>query len=303
MSPETRPRVVVSVPDDENVYQQMQIADARATAARLGFEVEVLVAAGHPIEQVQALFKAVYAEPRPKAVLIEPVSTHMYDSVVSAIHKTAPLGMGWFVMNATIPGLDALHEAHPTAAVTAIGSNQVEIGRMQGRQLRALLPTGGHVLCINGPQASIVVQERAQGLRETVGSEMRLTVVEGQWTEASAAAAVDRWLRFKLWERMPLQAVAAQDDVMAKGAHDAIRAMPGDPMRGMKFLGIDGVPEYGQRLVREGCLTATVVMPSNAGPALEQAHRWLQSGKRPPSRASLPVASYPDTSKLVSSAR
>jgi ABC-type sugar transport system substrate-binding protein len=137
------------------------------------------------------------------------------------------------------------------------------------------------------------VQERARGLKESAGPDISLSSVDAQWTEASAAAVVDRWLRLKLWERTPIHAVAAQDDVMAKGARDAIRALPGDPMRDVKILGIDGVPEYGQRLVREGRMQATVIQRSNAGPALEHALRWLSSGEKPPGRIVLPVESYP----------
>jgi ABC-type sugar transport system substrate-binding protein len=287
-------RIIISVPDQENAYQRMQAADARETAARLGLEIEILDARGHPIEQVQALFKAVHAEPRPNAVLVEPVSTYMYDSLTSMINKTAPWNMGWMVMNAAIPDHDALRAAYPRVPLTFVGSDQREIGRMQGRQLRTLLPSGGHVLCVNGPQASIVVQERSSGLKETISADLRVTALDAQWTEASASAVVDRWLRLKLWERTPIHAVAAQDDVMAKGARDTIRALPGDPMRTVKFLGIDGVPEYGQKLVREGQLDATVIQRSNAGPALESVHRWLTSGERPPARIVLPVTSYPE---------
>jgi ribose transport system substrate-binding protein len=296
-------KVVISVPDEENAYQRMQAADARAAAARLGLEIEILDARGQPIEQVQALFKAVHAEPRPKAALVEPVSTHMFDSIVSLIQKTAPLGVGWFILNAAMPGLDGLRAMYPDVPMTAVGSDQLEIGRMQGRQLRALFPSGGHVLCVNGPQASIVVQERARGLRESVGAALRLSAIDAQWTEESAAAVVNRWLGLKLWERTPIHAVAAQDDVMAKGARDAIRALPGDPMRDVRFLGIDGVADYGQRLVREGCLDATVIQRSTAGPALEQVLRWLTSGERPPARVVLPAESYPDMARLALRAR
>ena len=50
------------------------------------------------------------------------------------------------------------------------------------------------------------------------------------------------------------------------------------------FLGCDGLPEGGQRMVAEGVLAATVVTPSNTGPALEVVARWLQTRQTPPAR-------------------
>src|SRR4051812_2635622 len=83
-------RVILSLPDEENVYQRMQVAEARATAGRLGMDLELLEVKGHAIEQVQTLAKAVHTEPPVKAVLVEPLSTHMFGSIASLIQTTAP---------------------------------------------------------------------------------------------------------------------------------------------------------------------------------------------------------------------
>jgi ribose transport system substrate-binding protein len=276
----------------------MQAAEARATARRLHLELEVLDCKGNAIEQVQALGKAVHAEPQAKAVLVEPVSTHMFGSIASLIENTAPKGVGWFIMNADGLSIGSLRSSHPNAALTSVCSDQVEIGRMQGRQIQRLLAPGSHVLCVNGRQASAVVEERERGLKEVLGTGYRLTTVDAQWTEESACLAVTRWLHLKLWERTPIHAIAAQDDVMAKGARDALRALPGEPMAQVKVLGIDGVPEYGQKLVRERVLDATVIQPSNAGPALESFVQWQSRGARPPARVLLPIESYPNLGQL-----
>jgi hypothetical protein len=65
------------------------------------------------------------------------------------------------------------------------------------------------------------------------------------------------------------------------------------------LLGIDGVPDVGQKLVDAGILTATVVMPSNAGPAVDALARWLTGGVRPPAHVPLAARSYPDESELA----
>ena len=65
------------------------------------------------------------------------------------------------------------------------------------------------------------------------------------------------------------------------------------------FLGIDGVPAEGQRLVEQGALTATVVMPSNTGPALAAIDGWLRSGVPPKASIQAPVRSFPPEEQLA----
>jgi hypothetical protein len=64
------------------------------------------------------------------------------------------------------------------------------------------------------------------------------------------------------------------------------------------FLGCDGLPEGGQKLVAEGVLAATVVTPSNTGPALEIAARWLQTKHLPPREVLLAARSHPPEDRL-----
>ena len=273
-------KVILSLPDEENVYQKMQAAEARTTARRLRMDLELLDCRGNAIEQVQSLAKAVHAEPAAKAVLVEPLSTHMFGSIASLIEGSAPKGLGWFILNADDLSIDALRASHPKVALTSVCSDQVEIGRMQGRQIERLLAPGAHVLCVNGRQGSAVVDGRARGLKEILGGAYRLTTLDAHWTEESACLAVARWLQLKLWERTPVDVVAAQDDVMAKGARDALRALPGDPMARVKVL------------------DATVIQRSNAGPALESVAHWSSRGQLPPARVLLPIESYPDLGRL-----
>jgi len=162
------------------------------------------------------------------------------------------------------------------------------------------------VLYIQGPEVASASQERYAGLKAAlVGSDIRLTVLDGHWTEASAFNAVRSWLRLKLWETTPIHVVAAQDDSMARGARKAIddAAEVAARWSSVQYLGIDGVPGVGRRMVDEGQLAATVVMPSNTGPALEAMHRWLVSGVLPPESIMLPIRSYPEEEQLATSGR
>src|SRR5437870_3175731 len=138
-------RITVSLPDQQNEFQLLQVADAIAAAKRLGCDAEVLDAHNHSLEQVQGLFQAMRSEPTPHALIIEPVSPDVMRAVAP---KAAALGIACVVINCSVESLSDLRSRYPGLPIVAIGSDQMEIGRVQGRQLEALLPAGGNVLYI-----------------------------------------------------------------------------------------------------------------------------------------------------------
>jgi ABC-type sugar transport system substrate-binding protein len=287
-------RIVVSLPDQENEFQLLQAADAKATASRLGIDIVLQNAEGSAVLQIQQLLKAIHADPAPQAMVVEPLSVETVESVA---RKATRAGIGVALLNCTLDCLDAVRAEAPGVPVFAVGSDQAEIGRIQGRQVKALLPQGGHVLYIHGPQSGTCARERYDGFKQETGSAgIDATVLDGHWSEASAEKAVASWLRLKLWEKTPLAAIVAQDDAMARGAQRAIDAVPevalniGQP----PLLGIDGVPDVGQKLVDQGVLTATIVMPSNTGPALDLMAKWIRSGTMPMTSVHLPAKAYPE---------
>lgn len=286
-------KVVVALPDRSNEYQHLQAADAQSAAARLGLEIELLDADSNAILQIQQIFKFIHGQERPRAVLVEPVATEGMERVAQ---KAAAAGIGIGVMNFTVGFIDSLRQQHPKLPIFMLGSDQVEIGRLQGRQMRALLPGGGTVLYIQGPVTSMAARERFQGMQEvTSGTALRTVVIDSQWTEESAEQVVRKWLRLATTEGLRIDLVACQDDAMARGAQRAFEASPeiAGQWGNVPFLGIDGVPSVGQRMVREGQLTATVVMPSNTGPSLEAVSRWLKTGTPPAANIRVPVTSFP----------
>lgn len=276
----------------------LQTADARAAASRLGLDVEVLYSENNAVLQIQQLFKVIHAEQRPRAIVVEPVALKGLERVALAAVRA---GIGWAVLNSTAAYLDDLRRRFPEVPIFAVGSDQVEIGRIQGRHLRLLLPAGGTVLYVKGPRGATAAEERFRGLQESIaGGKITTMILDGLWTEESAEQAVRGWLRLRKWESTRIDAVAAQDDSMARGARRALEAVPELAKRcaTIPFLGIDGVPGVGQELVKQGLLTATVVMPSNTGAALEAVARWLRSGLRPAVSVDLPVHSLPDERQL-----
>lgn len=64
-------------------------------------------------------------------------------------------------------------------------------------------------------------------------------------------------------------------------------------LAGSKLLGVDACPGYGQRLVDDGTLAASVVAPPNAGLALELLHRFWTEGRPLPLRSFTAPRPYP----------
>jgi ABC-type sugar transport system substrate-binding protein len=291
-------KVVVALPDRSNEYQHLQAADAQAVGARVGIEVELLDADSNAILQIQQIFKFIHAQERPRAIVVEPVAT---DGMERVAQKAAAAGIGIAILNTTVGYVDGLRKQYPQLPIFMLGSDQVEIGRLQGRQMRLLLPGGGTVLYIQGPLSATAARERFQGMQEaTAGTTLRPIVIDSQWTEESAEQMVRKWLRLRTTEGLRIDMVACQDDAMARGARRAFEAAPdiAGQWGVVPFLGIDGVPSVGQRMVMEGQLTATVVMPSNTGPALEAIGRWLRSGVLPAPSIRVSVSSFPSEETL-----
>ena len=67
----------------------------------------------------------------------------------------------------------------------------------------------------------------------------------------------------------------------------------------IRLTGCDGLPEFGQRLVNEGKLAATVIVPSSGAPAMELVASAIGLGKLPPATVMLSSTSYPSETVLA----
>jgi ABC-type sugar transport system substrate-binding protein len=290
------PKVVVALLNAEQEFQQLQAKDAREAAARLGLELEVVFAEGHAVVQIQQLFKHVHAPEgeRPAAIVVEAATAEGLERVARNAVKA---GIGWVLVNTRVAYVDGLRADHPDLPIAMLGTDQREVGRIQGRQGRSLVPGGGHVLCVQGPADSTVSADRLAGLQEALGRRFEVRGLSGDWTEASGAKAVTSWLRLKTAEAFTPAIVVSQNDSMAAGARKVLLQHRPD-WSPVPFLGCDGLPEGGLRMVDRGELAATVVTPSNTGPALEIVSRWLRSGQVPSREVLLPPRSHPPEDHL-----
>jgi ribose transport system substrate-binding protein len=257
--------------------------------------VEIIYADNDAINQSTQILKVVQAaaEARPDAIVFEPVGGTALPQVARA---AAGAGIGWAVLNRDASYLEELRKI-TNAPMFGVSSDHVEIGRLQGRQLTALLPKGGAVLYIQGPSENSAAKERTAGMHETKPANIQATLLKAQWTEESALRAVRSWLKLSTSQKSTIDVVAAQDDSMAMGARKAFQEMSNelDRERWLKspFIGCDGLPNTGQAWVRSGQLAATVFVPPNTGQAIEMIVDAIQNKKQPPARVLVAPRSIP----------
>jgi len=294
-------RVLASFLTQDQEFQRLQAEDARQTAAREGLRIEVLFAENNAVLQIQQLFGAIHAAPeqRPAAIIVETVAGEGLERVA---RKAAASGIGWILINRSVPYLEELRRQYPSLALSSVGTDQLAVGKIQGAQLKMLVPRGGAVLCVTGPSDTSVAQQRWQGLQQAVeGAGLEVKVLEGRWTEASGEESVRRWLRLESSRGAGVEGVACQNDAMAVGARKALEAH-GAASRAA-VIGCDGLPEGGRRLVDAKTLAATIVTPSNGGPAVHLVARALQTGTAPPPAVQLAPVPYPSMDELARRAR
>ncbi|MGA2857369.1 MAG: substrate-binding domain-containing protein [Candidatus Sulfotelmatobacter sp.] len=300
----SKPRFLLSVLNDSNDFQIEQVNGARQAAARFGLDLEIVYAQDDGILQSQQLLKPIQsaAEPRPNVIILEPAGSTALPHVARA---AAAQGIGWIVLSREAEYIMELRSAFHVPAFVVTPDHE-EIGRIQGRQLAALLPRGGIVLTIQGPVHSTAAKLRYAGLLETKPENIQLRGVKGHWTEASAQKAVHSWLDLSTSRGTDIAAVCAQDDSMAIGARKAFENSAHQLRQSwlqIPFLGCDGLPHSGQEWVRRGLLTATVFSPPTAPLAIDLIARFLRDGTMPPPRTLTEARSIPDIETLSSKGR
>lgn len=291
---------VVSLTTNDNDYQMEQAASATAAARRFGVDLQIMFAENDSILQSQQLLNVIQSrtDAQPDGIIFEPVGGTALPQVARA---AAAAGISWVVMNREVDYLGELRKAY-RVPVFSVSSNHEEIGRIQGRQIAALLPRGGSILYVQGPTENLAAKLRSAGMHEAKPANIQVKIIKGQWTEASAHKAISSWLRLSTSQQTPVDAVIAQNDVMAMGAKKAFQDCLENAARerwlNLPYTGCDGLPKTGQAWVRSGLLAATVVVPALAGQALDMLIRAVQTGIAPPERTYTVPQSFPPTEKI-----
>jgi ABC-type sugar transport system substrate-binding protein len=294
-------KFVVSLTTDDNDYQIEQKESAEQAARKTGVDVQIIHAQNDAINQSTQVLKAIQApkELRPDAIIFEPVGGTALPQVAKA---AVSAGIGWVILNRDASYIEELRKTS-TAPLFSVSSDHVEIGRIQGRQMAALLRGGGSVLYIQGPSENSAAKDRTAGMQETKPTSVQVTMLKAQWTQESAQRSVRSWLKLTTSQRTAIDLISAQDDSMAMGARDAFKELTNEDERErwlkLPFTGCDGLPKTGQAWVRSGMLAATVFVPPNAGQAIELLVDAIQNKKMPPERVVTTAVSIPALDALT----
>src|SRR5215468_9429789 len=159
-------RFLFSLITKENDYQIEQAAAALTSAKEIGVDADIVYADNDPITQSTQVLKAIQSDPslRPNGIIIEPLGATAFPQAAQA---AVTAGIGWAVLSRRADYAKEMGRSARTP-VFSVSADQVEVGRIQARQVMALLPRGGSVLFIQGPSVSSVSKERHTGLTEVL---------------------------------------------------------------------------------------------------------------------------------------
>jgi ABC-type sugar transport system substrate-binding protein len=291
--------VVVSLPND-NAYQHEQGLAAKSAAAALGLDLSLLHAGDDSITQSQQLLEIIQSrsDAPPTAFLVEPVTSTGLRKVAEA---AVAQGIGWVVSNSDVDYVTQLRKSS-RLPIFIVTQGQFEIGRLQGKQVAALLPQGGQVLYLAGPSMSSVAAQRFEGLESARPQSVQLTVLRSKWSETSAHQSVSAWLRLATSRPEKYNVVAGQTHELAIGARKAFQDISDlDQQRRwleLPFLGI-GVASQVKPLVESRVLAAAVITSVTMELALRLLARSLESRTHPPERTVVELSSFPALENLA----
>src|SRR5215475_14821560 len=193
---------------EENDFQLEQAASARRAAESLPVDLQILFSGNDTITQSTQLLRAIQGDPtlRPDAILFEPVGGTALPQVAKA---ACAAGIGWCVL-INVPDYLADLRRGAKAPIFSVSTDQEEIGRIQGRQIAALLPRGGSILYLQGPSEHFAAKLRTAGIQSTLPENIRLSGLRGNWTEEGATRAVSSWLKLTAANKLRVDLVAAQ---------------------------------------------------------------------------------------------
>jgi len=291
-------RFLLSLPTADVGYHSEQAEAAIAAARRCNVQLEIVHAEGDAITQSQQILRHVQSKSqRPDAVLLEPVGTCLPVTADAAVNA----GVGWAVLNREADYIDRL-SARSRAPLFEFSTDHTEVGRIQGRQFQRLLPEGGDMLYLSGPAGNGAAQRRLEGMQETKPGNIEVKMMRGNWTEQGAEHAVTSLLQLQTSRLTHFRLIGCQNDAMAVGARRALshtfHGLEREQWMRIPCTGCDGLKDVGLPLVDSHELAATIIIPPNAGDAIEMMAAALHDGNRPPLRSYTTPLSYPDYAKL-----
>jgi ribose transport system substrate-binding protein len=187
--------------------------------------------------------------------------------IIAAVDAESTPGMSALADAAGIP---IVYANHPPADIDAlpekgafVGSNEVDSGTLQTREVCRLLGGSGNVLILMGPLNNHSALQRTKDVHDVIATDdcKGMSVLEEQtanWDRLEAANLMTNWLS----SSMEFDAVIANNDEMAIGAIQALKSV-GHDMDGVVVAGVDATPD-GLAAMAAGDLDVTVFQNAQA---------------------------------------
>lgn len=272
--------------NDRNAYQAKMLEDAVEAAKARNFAFDPakdvhLCGGDHNLQrkQIQTALTHTGAD-RPDVIVVSSAGNGSFMN--SFAMQGALVGVGVVSLNHRIRDVGSIRSdyarMHPDKPLpfAVVSPDNIEAGHLQADQVKAILPSGGIILYIQGPAISTPADDRLTGFKERLGDVVRYTVSfrEGDWMPFSSQQHVTKWLA----SGCPApDMIVCQNDEMALGAHMALEEARrrGATIGRVPVVGLDGM-QLGQDLLRQGKIAATIMMPSCTRQAVELIHRTFQ---------------------------
>ncbi len=293
-------RLALFLVDETNEFQQLLRADAEQAAHRAGVELVTRFSGIDIAAQLSMLRSCFDGVECPDGVIVMAVHDRGLERF---IRRAASSGKPVALLTAVDDDLDGIRSDAPRSAIVTVCPDEVETGRIQGRQFRRLLPKGGRVLYVQGRTRSTTARQRTEGVEDALqGSDIDLVKIEAGWTAEDGREAVAGWLRVGLRANRRVDLIGCQTDGLAQGVRQALAAVAGElgrpDVERIPVTGCDGTPQVGQTMVSRGELAATVVLPRTTGTAVELLARVFANDQLPPPMVLLRPQSFPPEPQL-----
>jgi ABC-type sugar transport system substrate-binding protein len=291
------PWILLSLHSAKQEYQRVQAGAARAAAARWSLDLREVYFDTDSSKQIRQISDAIAlpGDARPFAIVAETAGGGGYERVAENVLEAS---VGWVPASEHPEYLGTLRGRFPGRLVCCACVDNQRIGQLLAGMARALLPGAGGLLVVEGPQAAAASRQRRLGLEMGLkGSRLHIVkTLAANWTTAGAEAAAEGWLGPGARTAVRPDLVLSLNDEMAVGVLRVIERRQPDWGK-IRAVGCDGLADGGQRLVREGILAATIVMPATAGICVDLAAR-SRRGEGVPLVTTVPVKAYPPLETL-----
>ncbi len=302
-----RARVGLFLHDEENDYQKLLLSDAEQAVRRHALALDVHSAGKDADRQIAQIRDAIAAAPsvRPDLILVSPVREHL---LLGLLRAAARAGVSWGFLTRWLDEIHVLRREYPDVDIFSVSADQREIGCIQGRLWATVELASDEILYISGPAGTSSARLRAEGIQpELASARSRCQTLYGDWSQESGGIAATRWMAGLSKTKLSSVVIIAQNDNMAMGAREvmekSLAASAKTASADLRVIGCDGSSSFGQRLVIQGKLSATIVVPPVSGRAIELLAQRLAGRGRPNASEIVSVTSQPSLEALRSKYR